>query len=123
MRVLLVAAALLVGSPTALAGPPLGSGSCRWVYGRFNLWNGSSVRRIWIIGTRRIVALKDEDADVPKAIEKYLQDAGHDLRKEDGLFGDFEICALEPNRTGHMQHVRLRAAKNLLFRGRPFKTR
>lgn len=117
--VLLMALALLAGAPVALVGPPMKSGTCQWVHGRFNLWNGSSVRRIWIIGTRRIVALRDEDADVPKAIEEYLDEHAY-LKKSDGLFGDFEICAVEPNLRGHMQHVRLRATKNLVFRGRPF---
>jgi hypothetical protein len=114
-----MALALLTGAPTRPLGPPTETGECRWVHGRFNLWNGSSVRRIWIIGTDRIVALRDEDTDVPAVIEKYL-DARAYLKKSDGLFGDFEVCAVEPSWPGHMQHVRLRAAKDLVFRGRPF---
>ena len=110
----LIAAALL-----ATSDPPKQTGQCRWVSGRFNLWNGSSVRRIWIIGTRRVVAIRDQDADVPGVIKTYLS-SGPYLRKSDGLFGEFEICALEPNRPGHMQHVRLRSAKGLTFRGRLF---
>lgn len=110
----LIAAAVL-----AVSEPPKQTGDCRWVYGRFNLWNGSSVRRIWIIGTHRIVALRDADADVPAQIKKYLF-SGFYPRKADGLFGDFEVCALEPSVPGHMQHVRLKATKNLVFRGRAF---
>lgn len=110
----LIAAALL-----ATPGPPKQTGECRWVHGRFNLWNGSSVRRIWIVGTHRIVALRDEDADVPAVIKRYL-DGGFYPAKADGLFGEFDICALEPNQQDHMQHIRIRATKHLKFRGRPF---
>lgn len=109
---------LLAAVALAVSEPPKQTGDCRWVYGRFNLWNGSSVRRIWIIGTNRIIALRDEDADVPAQIKNYLY-SGFYPRKADGLFGDFEVCALEPNVAGHMQHVRLKATKNLMFRGRP----
>jgi len=110
----LVAAALLAASV-----PPTRTGDCRWIHGRFNLWNGSSVRRIWIIGTNRIVALKDQDANVPPEIKTYLY-SGFYPAKHDGLFGDFYVCAVEPSRPGHMQHVRLRATKNLTFKGHPF---
>jgi hypothetical protein len=112
--VFLIAALLL-----AVSEPPLRTGDCRWVHGRFNLWDGSSVRRIWIIGTHRIVALRDEDSDVPPVIKRYLY-SGFYPTKADGLFGDFKVCALEPNQMGHMQHVRLQATENLTFRGRPF---
>jgi hypothetical protein len=63
--------------------------------------------------------LRDADADVPAQIKKYLF-SGFYPRKADGLFGDFEVCALEPSVPGHMQHVRLKATKNLVFRGRAF---
>lgn len=116
---LLAALALLTVTLKTAAGPPLETGTCRWVHGRFNLWNGSSVRRIWIVGTHRIVALRDEDRDLPKAIFTYLDKQAY-LKKTDGLYGDFKICALEPNLQGHMQHVRLKATRDLVFRGRPF---
>lgn len=115
---LLMAFLLLAGAPVA-GGPPSETGACRWVHGRFNLWNGSSVRRIWIIGTHRIVALRDEDSNIPQVIERYLAEPD-EREKADGLFGDFEICALERSVPRHMQHVRLKAARNLRFRGRPF---
>jgi hypothetical protein len=118
----LIAAALLLAAPAGIAPPAPSPRSCRWVRGRFNLWNGSSVRRIWILGTHRIVALRDADADLPEPVEQYLEQAPHYLRKRDGLFGDFRVCALEPLRPGLMQHVRLAAVRNLTFRGRRFAT-
>jgi hypothetical protein len=95
--------------------PPAKSGQCGWVHGRYAVYNGSGVRRIWVIGTHRIIALADSDEDVPSAIVLYQQ-AG----TTDPLFGDFYVCAREPSRAGHMQHVRLERTRHLSFQGRPF---
>jgi hypothetical protein len=94
--------ALLAGVLSPSVGAPAETGACRWVHGRFNLLNGSSVRRIWIIGTHRIVALRDDDATVPEPVRAYLYQGPY-FEKADGLFGDFQVCALEPNIPGHMQ--------------------
>ena len=110
---------LLAGAAPANA-PPAREGECRWVHGRYAIYNGSSLRRIWIIGTRRIVALKDDDAAVPPEIERYQRGFASYGGFEDALFGDFYVCALERSRPGHMQHVRLERTRNLKFRGQPF---
>ena len=109
----MLAALLMFAEPVAL--PPAKSGQCGWVHGRYAVYNGSSVRRIWVIGTRRIVALADDDQDVPAAIQQYQQDPSGGA-----LSGDFYICAREPSRPGRMQDVRLKRTKNLIFRGKPF---
>ena len=114
---ILAAAALLV-APISAPAPPLAAGACKWVHGRFNVWNGSSLRRIWIIGTHRLIALRDDDDDVPQQVRDYLYAGPYPL-KTDGLFGDFRVCALEPSRIGHMQHIRLTAVRRLTFRGMP----
>ncbi|MBX9883156.1 MAG: hypothetical protein K2X73_14445 [Sphingomonas sp.] len=88
---LALAAALILASPSMI-GPPRIAGDCKWVRGRFDVWNGSSVRRIWIIGTHRLIALRDEDGDVPKEIRDYVY-SGPFLLKADGLFGYFRVCA------------------------------
>jgi len=56
----LAALTLAAGVASAQA-PPRRTGDCAWVQGRFAVYNGSSVRRIWIVGTRRIVAIPDDD--------------------------------------------------------------
>lgn len=115
----LIAPALLLMSFTANS-PPRKVGACKWVHGRFDVWNGSGVRRIWVIGTHRLIALWDADDNVPQAVRDYVY-SGPYLLKADGLYGDFRVCALEPSRVGHMQHVRLIAVRDLKFRGQPFK--
>ena len=97
--------------------PAAQPGACGWVHGRFLVYNGSSVRRIWIVGTRRLVAMRDYDDSAPAAVERYVNTGPH---YQDGLFGDFRICARDTRRSGHMQHVRVTATRNLRFRGEPF---
>lgn len=112
--------ALLATAVANGAVPPARSNQCGWVHGRFAIYNGSSVRRIWVIGTSRIIALTDDDNDIPPAIERYQREATERRGKEDGLFGDFYVCARERRRSGWMQHVRLRRTKKLVYRNRPF---
>ncbi|HEX8193117.1 MAG TPA: hypothetical protein VF552_09470 [Allosphingosinicella sp.] len=121
MPLLLAAAAAAALAAAAPANaPPQRAGECRWVHGRFAIYNGSGLRRIWVIGTRRIISLWDHDEQVPPAIARYQGDANPDRAP---LFGDFYVCALERSRPGHMQHVRLLRTRNLLYRGRPYPSR
>jgi hypothetical protein len=103
------------------AGPPARAGQCAWVHGRFAIYNGSGLRRIWVIGTRRIIAIRDDDEHVPPEITGYAWEATEHYGLRDALFGDFYVCAREPSRPGHMQHVRLLRTRNLLYRGKPFR--
>ena len=102
-----------------LRGPP-DRGDCRWVHGRFAVYNGSGVQRIWIIGTKRIVAIPDDFPEIPKVIRDY-EARGPFLSLNDALFADFELCALEDSKPGHMQHVKVKAVRNAIFRGEPFR--
>ena len=111
---LILAGALAAATPANA--PPQHAGQCRWVHGRFVIANGSAVRRIWVIGTGRIIALYDSDEQVPPSIKRYEREGPH----EDALFGDFYVCAREDSRPGWMQHVRLIRTRNLLYRGRPY---
>jgi hypothetical protein len=115
----LLVSLLLTGSAPP-NGPPSRAGDCQWVHGRFAIYNGSSLRRIWIIGTRRIIALKDDDSELPAEDEQYQQGSASYGGFEDALFGDFYVCAVDASRPGRMQHVRLQRTKNLKFRGKPF---
>jgi len=90
------------------------------VHGRYAVYNGSGIRRIWVIGTRRIIALYDDDRNIPPEIERYHRSAGWG---GDPLYGDFYVCARERSRPGWMQHVRLLRTRNLIYRGRRFPGR
>jgi hypothetical protein len=109
-----LAVMLTAAGPRTIQAPPLKTGDCHWVHGRFTVYNGASVQRIWIAGTKRIVALPD-DADVPATLKTY-EAAG----APDPLYADFRICALEDNRPGRMQHVHVADVRNPVLRGTPF---
>jgi hypothetical protein len=100
--------------------PPAQPAQCKWVHGRFAIYLGSGIRRIWLIGTRRMVNLYDTDEDIPPEIARYQENFGNYQGLKDALFGDFYVCALEPSRPGHMQHVHLVRTRNLILRGEPY---
>jgi hypothetical protein len=94
---------------------PRVSGQCGWVHGRFAIYNGSGVRRIWVIGTSHMLNLYDSDEDVPHDLDAFngsWTTFGGTL--SDALYGDFYVCALERYRSGHMQHVGIRRVRNLV---------
>ncbi len=115
--------ALMLAAAANAAGPPARVGQCAWVHGRFAVYNGSSIQRIWVIGTRRIIALSDYDKQVPPEIRRFEREEVDLMDVNDRLLGDFYVCALERSRPGHMQHVRLLRTRNLIFRGKPFASR
>jgi hypothetical protein len=120
MMSFVLATLITATAPATVNAPPQRTGQCRWVHGRFVVANGSSVRRIWVIGTRRIIALHDSDEDIPPSIARYERGAADYRGLDDALFGDFFVCAQENSRPGWMQHVRLVRTRRLIFRGRAF---
>ncbi|WP_443750710.1 hypothetical protein [Asticcacaulis solisilvae] len=112
-------AVLAAAAPTfaALQSPPAHTGDCAWVHGRYVVANGSGIRRIWIIGTHRVVHQYDDDEVRPETIRRYET---VNAWGGDGLYGDFQVCALEKSRPGHMQHVRITATRRLSYHGKPF---
>ncbi len=73
------------------------------VHGRLSFYNGTPSCRIWIVGTKRLLGIResgDEAADMPKEL--------HDLMSWDReIFADFVIEPLTPYKEGVMQTVRV----------------
>ncbi len=99
---------------------PREKGECGWVHGRFAIYNGHSVARIWVIGSSHILAQYDDDGDsnFPAELDarRWAKNPG-DLMKK-AVYGDFYVCAVEPYRSGRMQHVKIRRTKNLIVADR-----
>ena len=72
--------------------------ACFSVHGRLSNWNGNPTQRIWIIGTKRMLGIR-EDTDLPPSLEKRMG------RFDDVATGDFEVCPLTTEKPGHMQIV------------------
>jgi hypothetical protein len=76
-------------------------GPCVKRHGRLSSQNGIALK-IWLIGTTRMVALDNDFDDLPPAVRKYLEMTSPD---HSYIFGDFEICPLEPDEPGHIRRV------------------
>jgi hypothetical protein len=70
--------------------------ACYSVHGRISNWNGNPTRRIWVLGTKRIVGLRD-GAPTPKVLEDSL--TSFDVEG----YGDFEFCPFTTQKQGAMQ--------------------
>ncbi|MGA2370517.1 MAG: hypothetical protein ACLPPV_12860 [Candidatus Korobacteraceae bacterium] len=69
---------------------------CFQVHGRLSNWNGNPTRRIWIVGTKRMLGLRD-GTELPAALQKSLSDFDHEV------VGDYEFCPFTPQKSGVMQ--------------------
>jgi hypothetical protein len=101
----------------ALAGMAMAPEQCRTVYGRIYVANGSPAIRIWVVETRRVLGVGTQDDlsldDLPANLRRLW------LRRSPSLFdasiyGDFRVCAREPQRSGRMQMVRVVRASRLV---------
>jgi hypothetical protein len=84
--------------------------SCFKHHGRLSSQNGIALM-IWLIGTKRIVGL--EDSVLPPAVHEYLDMASPN---HSYIYGDFEICPLEPDTPGHMRRARVAGAEKLVVK-------
>ena len=99
---------------------PENAGSCYWTHGRLATYNGTPTMRLWKVGTKRILAVhsgpgykkgvdqENEDPEMPANVEHALKPFGN------VVFGDFEICPLEPEHPGEMQAACIESAKNIV---------
>jgi hypothetical protein len=81
---------------------------CAKRHGRLSSQNGIALK-IWFIGTRRMVAVTN--TSMPSIVEKYLEITSED---HSYIFGDFEVCFLEPDVPGHIRLACVRGAENLV---------
>jgi hypothetical protein len=119
--VLAIAATPALAASRAVQAQPQRKGDCHWVHGRFIVYTGDGRFVIWIIGTKRTVEIGDDRDDVSgiiQAYEKRVPLTG-DI---DPLFAEFQICALEDSKPGHMQPVRVTDVRNAMFGGKPFRS-
>ena len=112
----------LAASVSAVAQSPQ-SFPCFKHHGRLVSYSsGSPSLRIWLIGTKRVVGL--EDSTIPSVIEPYLDATSPEYSF---IYGDFQLCPVEPEKPGHMRRVRMVGAANLVvanaqgLQGPPFR--
>ncbi|MBW8841852.1 MAG: hypothetical protein JF608_08595 [Sphingomonadales bacterium] len=105
---------LIAAQPVGAAATiPRRAGDCSWVRGRLSIYNGSSLNRLWVVGSGHLLALRDGDENVPAAIRRlWKQRSPFDYE----LWGAFRVCARERWIKGHMQHVRITATRETVLR-------
>ena len=83
---------------------------CAKRHGRLSSQNGIALK-LWLIGTKRVVALNNDFDSLPSETRKYLY-----LTSEDHsyIFGDFVVCPLEPDTPGQMRRVCITGAEKLV---------
>jgi hypothetical protein len=111
---------------------PENASMCYWTRGMITCCNGNPAMRMVKVGTKRILGILSgpnawktdpEDNEHPKlprnldlAYRAEWRRTGHKgafTRLSGPFFGDFEICPLEPEHAGWMQHVCIESAKNI----------
>lgn len=70
-------------------------------HGRLSSQNGIALK-MWLIGTTRMLALDNEFEGLPPLVRRYL-----DMTSQDHsyIFGDFDICPLEPDTPRRIRRV------------------
>jgi hypothetical protein len=88
-------------------------------HGRLSSQNGIA-RKIWLIGTPRVVSVDNDEGDIPSLVARYLEMTSSD---HSYIYGEFNICPLAPVKPGHMGSVCVSGAEKLvvlnLRRSRP----
>lgn len=91
------------------------AGACYPVRGRLSLYLGNPSRRIWIVGTDRLLGVSEgrfaraDVANIPPdlvAISSFDQD----------VFGDFLVCPFTPDEPGVMRLVCVESVSNAVVR-------
>jgi hypothetical protein len=101
--------------------------SCYWIRGRYAVNNGSCVRRIWPVGTNRMLCVPDNYEShyefFDKLFDAVYKDCGKDVDVEWYIFADFLVCPLEEDIPGTMRAVCIKSDKNLRVQCPPEKNK
>jgi len=77
---------------------------CFSVHGRLGHYFGNHEWRIWPVGTHRLLAVEPDPDDIRYSVVEPLPS----LVKDESIFsifGDFQVCPLDPDEPGRMRRV------------------
>ena len=94
---------------------PLLVGRCFTVRGRLSVYNGTPARRLWRVGTRRILGISEQRFSVTgyRNVPDYIENK---INQDVAIFGDFLVCPFTRLRPGEMQLVCIEGAKNVVVK-------
>jgi hypothetical protein len=105
---------------------------CYWTHGRLSYYSMNFTWLLWKTGTHRLLKICDEptyraiqstgdcfDPEFPASLgaiyaadhRRWKRDGGDGEYSPPDVFGDFEICPLEPERKGERQYACIESAK------------
>lgn len=112
---------------------PASAQSCYWTHGRLTFCCGTPAVRLWKIGTHRVLGIfsgpeaysstrgeilegDNEHPELPKSVEDLTSQfrANSMDNTLPAVFGDFEVCPLDPEKPKTMQAACIQTAKNLI---------
>ena len=89
------------------------------VHGRLSVYNGTPSCRIWIVGTNRILGIREAEQECP------IPPDLHQILKEDIndrlIYADFVVSPLTEYREGIMQIVSVESAENVVVTKRDMR--
>jgi hypothetical protein len=100
-----------VASPQTAAKPAF---PCFKHHGRLTAYSNGIAVKIWLIGTTRVV-YPEGGLKLPPDFDKYLDPTPPNSYGT--VYGDFELCPLEPDTPGAMRRVRVASAEKLVVEG------
>src|SRR6516162_6689718 len=80
------------------------------IHGRLHYYNGGGEMRIWIVGSKRMLSVKDGPANQKL---NWILGEDRDVFSRT-IYGDFAVDPTEPDTKGHMRHVRVLNVKNVI---------
>jgi len=84
--------------------------ACYSIRGVLFYANGAPSTRIWVVGTKHILGVHDEEDGMPEYISKLIPNFN------DEVHGNFFVCPYSKKQLGHMQSVCIESGKNLKHR-------
>ena len=99
---------------------PENASTCYWTHGRLSAYNGTPAFRLWKIGTHRLLGissgplaekhdpLDNEHPELPENLQRAFD------KSRTPVFGEFEVCPLEPERPGAMHMACIEAATHVV---------
>ena len=67
--------------------------------------------RIWVVGSTRMLSVEDGPAN--QKLNAILGEDGDVFSRT--IYGDFTVAPTEPDKKGHMRHVRILTVKNVVI--------
>jgi predicted AlkP superfamily pyrophosphatase or phosphodiesterase len=89
------------------------------VHGRLSVYIGNPSCRIWVIGTNRILGIREveEECLIPPSLSQIL----HEEINNRLIFADFIVSPLTEYKEGVMQSVRIESAENVVVTERDMR--